>query len=130
MVSLPFGSSVARRRRGARRHLGHDRARHIEPHHGAVADLGLDARMAARLLDEAIDHAQSEAGALAHVLGGEERLEGACQHVRRHPDAGVADRDHHVLPRLDLRRGLIGVEFGNSRFRSSAARRSASRRAR
>ena len=42
-----------------------------------MPDLRIDAHVAARLLDEAVDHAQPEAGALADVLGGEERLEGA-----------------------------------------------------
>ena len=60
--------------------------------------------VAARLLDEAVDHAQPEAGALAGRLGGEERLERALDHLRAHAGAGVADRDHDVLPGRDSRR--------------------------
>jgi hypothetical protein len=44
----------------------------------------------------------------ADVLGGKERLERACQHVRRHAEAGIADGGHHVLPRLDHWRDLVG----------------------
>ncbi len=58
---------------------GGHRARQIEPDDCAVADLGVDRRVAAGLLDEAVDHAEAKPGALADVLGGEERLERARQ---------------------------------------------------
>ena len=35
-------------------------------------------------------------GALADLLGGEERLEHLVPHLRRHAGAGVADRKHHI----------------------------------
>ena len=53
------------------------RARQVDPDRRAVAGLAVDFHVAARLLDEAIDLAQAEAGALAGLLGREERLEGA-----------------------------------------------------
>ena len=58
--------------------------------------------MAARLLDEAVDLAKAEAGALPDVLGGEERLEGARQDLAAHAGAGVGDADHDVLAGHDL----------------------------
>ena len=45
------------------------------------ADLGLDLDRAAVALDDAVDDRQAEAGALADVLGGEERVEDARQHL-------------------------------------------------
>ena len=68
-----------------------------------MADLAVDLDVAARLLDEAVHHAQPQAGALADILGGEERLEHFFQNVRRHAAAGVAHRDHHVGARAHLR---------------------------
>ncbi len=38
-------------------------------------DLAFDRDVAAALLDDAVDHRQAEAGALARLLGGEEGLE-------------------------------------------------------
>ena len=51
------------------------RARQVDPHGRALAGLAVDLDVAAGLLDEAVDHAEPEAGALALGLGGEERLE-------------------------------------------------------
>ena len=45
--------------------------------------------MAAGLAAEAVDLAQAEAGALADVLGGEERIERARARLRVHADAGI-----------------------------------------
>ena len=53
------------------------RARQVDPDRGALAGLAVDFDVAARLLDETIDLAQAEAGALAGLFGCEERLEGA-----------------------------------------------------
>ncbi len=60
--------------------------------------------MAAGLPGEAVDHAETEPGALADRLGAEERLERMAQHLGRHAGTGVADRDHHVRPRRDVER--------------------------
>ena len=51
------------------------RARQIDLHRRAFADFAVDLHVAAGLLDEAIDLAEAEAGALPFVLGREERLE-------------------------------------------------------
>ena len=56
--------------------------------------------MAAGLAREAIHLAQAQAGATAHVLGGEERFEGALQRGLIHAVAGVAHCDEHVLAGL------------------------------
>ena len=47
--------------------------------------------VAARLLNEAIDHRQAEAGALAERLGREEGIKGARHCRRRHARAGVGN---------------------------------------
>ena len=62
-----------------------------------MAGLAVDFDVAARLLDETIDLAQAEAGALAGLFGGEERLEGARGDLLPHADALVGHRDQHVL---------------------------------
>jgi hypothetical protein len=49
----------------------------MEENRGAASRLALDVDVAARLRDEAVDLRQAEAGALAGLLGGEERLEDA-----------------------------------------------------
>ena len=59
-------------------------ARQIELDGGAVSGLAVDRDVSAGLLDEAVDLAQSESGALTGRLGGEERVDGARDHVRRH----------------------------------------------
>ena len=67
----------------------------------ALPDLTVDVQVAAVLLHEAVRHGHAEAGADAHGLGGEERLEHSSQGLRVHPDAGVAQRDADVGPGLD-----------------------------
>ena len=58
-------------------------ARQIDRDGGALADLAFDPDLAARLVGEAEDLAEAEAGALADRLGGEEGLERAVEHFRR-----------------------------------------------
>ena len=74
--------------------------------------------MPARLLDEAIHHAQAETRALPFGLGREERLEHALAHFGRHAGARIGDGDHHVLAGrhvgVALRVGI--VERGIARF--------------
>src|SRR4029079_9368973 len=74
-----------------------------QPDDGAFAELALDPRGAAGLARHAIDHRQAKAGALAHFLGGEEGLERALEHVRRHARAGVADAQLDIIAVLDFR---------------------------
>jgi hypothetical protein len=68
--------------------------------------------IAARLLDEAIGHAEAEAGTDARRLGGEEGSEGALAHLPRHAGARIGDGDQHIAAgahfRILLR--VIGVE--------------------
>ena len=63
-----------------RRGLG---ARQIDRDGGAAAELAFDPDLAARLVGEAENLAEAQAGALADRLGGEERLERAVEDVRR-----------------------------------------------
>ena len=55
--------------------------------------------MPAGLLDEPVDDAEAEAGALAGGLGREERLEHAVAELGCDADAGIGHRQHHVGPR-------------------------------
>ena len=50
----------------------------------------------ARLLDDAVDRGQAQAGALAHILGGEEGIENPLLKLRRNARAGVLDFHHDV----------------------------------
>ena len=72
-----WAAGWSRTRRGG---LG---ARQIERDGRALADLALDPDLAARLVGEAEDLAEAEAGALADRLGGEEGLERALDAPRR-----------------------------------------------
>ncbi|CAN5420767.1 hypothetical protein BH09PSE6_BH09PSE6_14380 [soil metagenome] len=78
--------------------------------------------MSARLLDEAVELRQAEAGALADRLGREERFERLGQHVGRHAGAAVGDRQQHVLPRhhVAFARRVVLVEFGVGRLDDDA----------
>ena len=67
-------------RHGERAVVGRQ-AGQVELHRRAVAHFAVDLDVAARLLHEAVDLRQPEAGALADVLGREERLEGAGEDV-------------------------------------------------
>ncbi len=58
--------------------------------------------MTARLLDEAVDLAQPEAGALPWLLGGEERIERLRLHLARHAGAGVAHRYLDIVSDRDI----------------------------
>src|SRR5262245_18036587 len=61
-----------------------------------VAGLRLDLELAAVLLDDLVADGEPEPGALAHVLGGEERIEDARQHVGGNAMAVVGDVDRHA----------------------------------
>ena len=86
------------------------------------ARFAVELDVAAGLLDEAVDHAEAEAGAGAGRFGGEERLEGAPAHLVRHACSGVGDRDQHVAAGAHLRVHLriVGVEPRRARSRPSA----------
>ena len=86
--------------------------RQIEAEGRAVALFAVDLDVSARLLDEAVDHAQAEPGALADFLGREERLEHPVDDIGPNSDSGIADRDHHVIPRhnVAVSRGIFLIE--------------------
>ena len=101
------GLSAARHRlrrssHGARREAavvsGQVDAEHRPPVRPAV---DLDA--AAVQADDAVDRGQPQTGALAQLLGGEERFEQVGEGVVVHAAAGVAHRQAHVAARRDLR---------------------------
>src|SRR5690242_4575918 len=72
----------------------------------AIAQAAISDEVATRLLDEAIHHAQAKPAAATAFLGREKRLEGTRQHIRRHAEAGVADRDDDVSAGCKLGRAL------------------------
>ena len=90
-----------------------DAARQIDAHGGAFARLAVDGDMAAALLDEAVGHRQSQAGAFSLRLGGIKGFEGVPQHFRAHAGASVRHRQQHILAGLQLaaRRRKGGVQF-------------------
>ena len=73
--------------------------RQEQRHDGAAPRRAGDGRRAAGLMGEAVDLAQAQAGALADVLGGEERLEHPRQHVGRNARTGVGDADGDEVAR-------------------------------
>ena len=79
-----------------------------------MTGLGIDLHVPARLLDEAVDHREPEARALALRLGGEERLEDLLDQLRRHAASGVGDGEHHVAAgrHLLVAAGVVVVEEG------------------
>ncbi|MFO1058041.1 MAG: hypothetical protein U1E53_13860 [Dongiaceae bacterium] len=81
--------AVGRRRRGRRRGA----RRQQQDDGGARAGPAVDADQPAGAPREAVDLGQAQPGAAADLLGGEERLEGAALHLRRHALAGVGDDD-------------------------------------
>jgi hypothetical protein len=58
----------------------------------AEVGLGVDVHAPARLRDDPVHGGQPEAGALADLLGREERLEHVLDGLAAHADAGVGDR--------------------------------------
>ena len=74
----------------------------VDLYRRAVAGLGIDLDVAARLFDEAIDHGEAKPGALAVGLGGEERLEHPRLGLLAHPLAGVGDGQQHILAGRDV----------------------------
>ena len=95
--TILLGSIEACRR--ARPRLGQ---RDMDGERGATAGFAADLDEAARLPDDAVDAREPQPGALAHVLGGEIRLENL---VQGHGDAqaGVGDGQHGKRPRCHVR---------------------------
>src|ERR1043166_4968551 len=102
---LAAASGNHRRRLGRQLALRRRRARQIEADRGTEADFRLDPRIAARLLDEAVDHAEAEPAALADLLRREEWLEGLGECLGRHAGSGIGDADQAVVAALDAEAG-------------------------
>ena len=80
-------------------------------HGSAYPLLAVDFHAATRLPRKSVDHRQAQTGALAPLLGREERLEHALDQFIRDAVAGIGDLDAYVAPRLDLT-GAHGREPG------------------
>ena len=83
------------------------RARKIDPHRRALADLALDARVATRLLGKSVNLAETQTGAFANLLCRVKRLERSFQHLGGHPASGIGDREHNIIAG-----GLIDLVVG------------------
>ena len=99
------------------------RAGQIQFDRRAFAQLAVNLDVAARLFDEAIGLGKAQTGALAFWLGGEERLEHPAHHFWCHAGAGIADRQHDILARIDLAMldGIGVVEMGVGDFQGQLA---------
>src|SRR3546814_8800852 len=78
---------------------------------GALALHRIDRQLAARLADEAVDLAQAKAGSLAHVLGGEERLQHAVDHMLGNTRARVAHRSEEKTSELQSLMSISSAVF-------------------
>ena len=79
--------------------------------------------MPAALLGEAVGHAQPQPGTVTFRLGGEERFEGLLDDFSGHADAGIGNRQQHVLPGRDvsLGAGVVLVEHGITQLQGQLA---------
>src|SRR5207253_933191 len=84
----------------------------VHPDRGAVTFLAVELDVTGRLLDEAVDHAQAEAGALARSLRREERVEYLVENTSRNAGAGITHRNHGVAagPDVLIHAGVVFVE--------------------
>ena len=98
--------------------------RQIEFRGRSLSDPAVDADVAARLLDEAIDHAQAQTAALPHLLRRKERLERPFYDFGRHACSRVGDREQHVLSRRHflVLLGVILIEQGIARLQRECSR--------
>jgi len=69
--------------------------RKVVPWPGSLSNLDV----AAALLDDPVHGGQAQAGALALLLGGEERFEDLRLDLTRDAGTGIGDREHDVGPR-------------------------------
>src|SRR5450759_4819571 len=84
--------------------------------------MAIDLNKSSTLLDDAVDGRQSEAGAFAGWLRGEERLKNVRLCLRGHPDACVTDSQLDIPTRHHRR---IPVSQSSSPVRRRAVRSSA-----
>ena len=116
LAALGLAGDLARLR-GARG------AGQVELDRGAFALFGIEREMAARLLEEAEDLAEAEAGALADLLGGEEGIDGLDLDLLAHAAAGVGDGDEDelALGRVLMFLGIGAVEVAVDRLDGEAS---------
>jgi hypothetical protein len=92
----------------------------------ALAGLAVDPDVTARLLGKPVNHAESQAAALAYRLRGEERVERAGPYFLTHAVPGIGDCQHHVLAGADFGIGrgifLIEIEIGRLDGQPAAVR--------
>ena len=104
-----------------------DRPRQIDVERRAVTELAVDADGAAAARHDAVDGRQPQAGALARLLRGEERLEQTRLHVGRHARPGIGHATAPRTPQASPRSGSLrsARRARHRRSRSSACRHSA-----
>ena len=97
-------------------------ARQIQPHSRAAIRRAFDLHVTARLLDEAVHHAQTEPGAVPEILGREERLDArapALPAVMPTPvsvtDSSTKSPGGNVVV-LAVRRDVAGLDRQRSAF--------------
>src|SRR5262249_8809032 len=77
-----------------------------QAHASSSTGTALDGHGSLMTLDDAKDHRQTEAGALANFLGREERVDGLVENLGAHAAAVVLDFQEHVVSRrYTLREG-------------------------
>ena len=83
-----------------------------------VARLAVDIDEAVVLLDDAVNRGQPQAGAFAHLLGGEKRLEQIVQGLMIHAAAVVADGQQHIIAgdKARVMGAVVLVESDVARF--------------
>src|SRR5512134_2797003 len=69
----------------------------VQLHRRAMSGFAVQANVPPGLFDELIGDAQPKAAPFARLLGGEERIEGPIEDLRRHAHAGIADREQHIV---------------------------------
>ncbi len=72
-----------------------------------MARFAVDVDESVVLLDDAVDRGQTQAGALADILGGEKRLEDMIQRLFVHAAAVVADGQQDIL--AGNKSGVVGA---------------------
>src|SRR6266446_6992186 len=77
-------------------------ARQINPKGSSLPEFTVNRNGPAALLGKPVNHAQSEAGALAHPLRGKERLKGASADLLAHAGSCVSHGDRHIITWIDV----------------------------
>src|SRR6266436_2866221 len=79
-------------------------ARQVNPKGGSLPKLTVNRNGPAALPGKPVNHAQPEAGALAQVLRGKERLKGASADLLAHTGSRVGHGDHYIITGIDGRK--------------------------